>query len=126
MEQYLAHITLHRRLSADELQHALLHLDKSKGEQLWLLGTKGSRRLVEDPAQYTMERWRTFAEHGLVYITWRQQWAFAPDVDAATELPVLMRPYDEAFAKKETPAPAKPAQLTLTEQPAEQATTTTT
>jgi len=123
MDQYLIHITAMRRVEPRELQDVLLHINKAKGDQVWLLGLKGSRTLVEDLNKYTPERWQTFAQHGLVYVVWAQHWAFAADLDEKTQLPVLMRPYEEGFPKQEPAAPAASKQLTLQPQPAEQATT---
>ena len=123
MEQYLIHLNTMRRLEVAEILDVLRHLDKSKGDQIWLLGTKGSKRLVEDLNLYNPEQWKRAAELGLVYVLWHQGWAFAPDVDPATQLPVLMESYDDAFCKLQEPkaqkAEAPPAQLTLQEQPAD-------
>jgi hypothetical protein len=126
MEQYLIHMTTLRRIEPRELQDALIHLAKEKTEQIWLLTLSGKRRLVRDVNEFTPERWQVFAQRGLVYAVWGEQWAFAADMDHKTKLPVLLETYEDAYRKVEAnkvpPSPA-PAQPTLLDQPAEQATT---
>lgn len=125
MQQFLIHINAMRRVAEREVLDVLLHLDRTKGEQVWLLGTKGTRRLVEDVNQFDPERWKRFCSAGLVYVTWLEQWAFAPELDAKTKLPQRMETYEEAYRKLLNPEPPKPQaeQLTLQEQPAGDGTT---
>ena len=128
MDQHLVHIRTMRPVKPLEIQHVLIHLDRTKGEQIWLLGTKGSRRQVEDLLKYTPDQWKKFCEAGLVYVTHEDQWAFSRGVDAETKLPAMMVPYDEVYRRRlQGAAPAAPpahVQPTLLDQqPAEQATT---
>lgn len=111
MDQYLISLTTLRRLTWDELKPVLPKMDG----KLWLLGTKGSRRLVDKCNVATPEQWQRACELGLVYIEWRGDWAFAPDLDPGTHLPLLMVPYKEAFARLQDGGKEEaPAQLTLT------------
>lgn len=127
MDQLLIHIRTMRPVKPQEMQHVLIHLDRTLGQQIWLLGTKGSRRHVEDLLKYTPDQWKKFCEAGLVYVTHEDQWAFSRGVEAATKLPAMMVPYDEVFRRRQQGAgpatPTAPTQPTLLEQPAEQATT---
>lgn len=113
MDQYLISLTTLRRLEWPELKPLLPKMDG----KLWLLGTKGSRRLVERVNIATPDQWQQACERGLVYIEWRGDWAFAPDLDEKTHLPLLMVPYAEAFRLANAPAQeqaqAQPAQTTL-------------
>lgn len=129
MHTFLCYIRAFRRVEPNELQDILLHLDKEAGDQIWLLGTKGSRRHVENLNEFNPDRWQRFAHSGLVYVSWETQWAFAHELDPATKLPVRLESYEEVYRKRLAPVdkPAEPAPAPhLFEQPAAQATTPTT
>ncbi len=115
MEDYLIHMTALRKVSWEELRPLLPKMDG----KLWLLGKKGSKRLVEHVNQYNPEQWRQACEGGYVYLEHAQHWAFAAELDPNTHLPRLMVPYADAFAREKEGVKTKaPEQLTLNEQPA--------
>lgn len=111
MDQYLISLTTLRRLTWEELRPELTKMDG----KLWLLGTKGSRKLVEKCNIATPEQWQRACDQGLVYTEWCYDWAFAPGLDENTRLPLLMVPYAEAFRLANAPA-----QVQEQEQPAQQ------
>lgn len=102
MEQHLITMTVYDRVPADPnaIVRALVQLRDGKGS-LFLLGRKGSMHVVPDVHKYTHEQLHKAALEGLLYTESKKAMAFAPDLDAATGLPLLMDEYQEAFRRRQ-------------------------
>ena len=114
MEKYLITMTVYERIEADPnaIIRALVQLREGKG-RLILLGRKGSMHAMPDEHKYTHEQLHKAAQEGLLYTEGKKAIAFAPDLDAATGLPLLMDEYQEAFRRRQLDNSPKEEQLRM-------------
>lgn len=117
MEKHLIHLTTCTRIEGEPnaVTRALVSATEMK-TCLWLLGRKGSKRRLQGAqvaALGTPQQYTKAAEEGLLYEEGSEGWAFAPELDESTRLPLLMERYDEAFAKRSYAGKGEETQATM-------------
>lgn len=109
MEKHLLTITIRTRVEPEHVVKALSDAVNMKAA-LWLLGPRGSRRRLQGHQQVNQwrpDQYQEAARRGLLYLEPEasEAWAFCPDLDATTGLPLLLEAYDLAFAKRSPEGP---------------------